>query len=100
MAHITDRDLSEALDRMHTVFSSHEFIRDLMKHCPEQYIHDLLALFKRGVKRPLTSLHASIGKRITKFEKKQKRIERLERKSSRNILGRSVSNQRWRRTGK
>ena len=77
------------------VFSSHEFIRKLMVLFSDEYVTDLVKLFDRGTKRPLTTLHGTIGKALTTLEGRG--IERVRRERSRNLLGRTTSNQMWKK---
>jgi hypothetical protein len=87
--------LRTVLDGSKDTFSSHEFIRDLMKANPDKYVNDLLSLYEKRTKRPLTTLHGLIGKSLVRFEGEL--IERLPRTPSRNLLGRLTSNQMWRK---
>ena len=85
----------DVLASMGNEFSSHEFIRKLMLAFPDRYVSNLLALYEKRTHRPLATLHGLIGKALTHYE--DEFIERLGRSKSRNLWGKTTSNQEWRK---
>lgn len=78
------------IDHLVDRFDSHDFIFEMMRRFPREYTYSLYEC--RRAKDPIQTLHAKIGRKLSDFKH---RIRKVRRSSSRNVRGLPSENQHW-----
>jgi hypothetical protein len=91
MIHITDEILHSIIEKLPPTFDTHRLIEEVMARNPNDYVRELCE--KLNTDDAILQTHAAIGKHLLKMPE----IEPAEREVTRNVRGKEVENQGWRK---